>query len=254
MPEVVLAGIKKRFQTGWAVHDYTLTVPDGVCWAVLGLSGAGKSLLLKLIGGLERPTKGRISVGGRTLSPLQRWIAPSRRAVGFMSQDYPIPENRTVIAHIRSGFAGRGFSRAGRDRAIGDMQERLGIVGIDKKLPYQISGGERQRVGLCRALAPGHKLLLLDEPLTALDPHQRKDLAQLVRDLHRDLGLTVLYVTHYLEEAEFLSDRAVFIHEGRIVQAATWMEFRTKPADRSIGAFFSVPGTRSGVLGSLLRV
>lgn len=243
MPEVVLEGVKKRFETGWAIHDFSITIPDGACWAVLGPSGAGKSLFLKLISGIEKPTKGTISIGGKVQSAFQRWFPPSRRAIGFMSQDYPMPENRTVIGHIRKGFAGRGIRGADRDDAIREMQTELDIKGIDKKFPFQVSGGERQRAGLCRALAPGHKLLLLDEPLSSLDPHQRKEFAHLIKRLHEDLDLTILYVTHYLEEAEFLSDRAVLINEGRIVQVGSWMELRTKPAESFVGTFMSAQRT-----------
>ena len=246
MPEVILDGVKKRFETGWAIHDFSIAIPDGSCWAVLGPSGAGKSLFLKLIAGLEKPTKGTVSVGGRTLSAFQRWISPTRRAVGFMSQDCPMPENQTAAGYIRKGFAGRGFSGNERDEAIRAMQKKLGIEGVDKKYPYQLSGGERQRIGLCRALAPGHKLLLLDEPLSSLDPHQRKDLARLVKRLREDLKLTVLYVTHYLEEAEFLSDRAILIHEGRIIQAGAWIDLRTKPAAPFVGTFLSAQRTGGG--------
>ncbi len=253
MPEIVLDGVKKRFETGWAIHDYTITIPHGACWAVIGPSGAGKSLLLRLICGSERPTKGRIMVGGKVLSAFQRWISPTRRSIGYMSQDSPLPENQTVLRIIRGGFAGRGFSSVERDKAVNEMQERLGISGLDKKMPFQISGGERQRVALCRALAPGHKLLLLDEPLTALDPHQRKDFLHLLWQLHKELNLTVLYVTHYLEEAQSLCDRAILVYEGKILQSGRWLDFRTKPSSPFVGQFLSTPHGYGGSFGALLR-
>ena len=208
--------------------------------ALLGPSGAGKSLLLLLIAGIEKPTSGTVFIDGKAMNAIDRFLSPSRRGTGLVTQDMPLHPQKTALAYIRSGFRGKKMSRPDRDRYIHQMLNRLGVQGHEKKLPHQISGGERGRFALIRALAPSNKILLLDEPLSALDPDQREEMVNLIRELHDEMGLTTVYVTHYIEEARSLCDRVIVVNNGRIVQQGSWIDLRYKAVDPFVRDFLSV--------------
>ena len=238
--KIELVKVYKRFETGVAVHEVSFSIQRRERVALLGPSGAGKSLLLMLIAGIEKPTSGTVFIDGKAMNTFQRFLSPSRRGTGLVTQDMPLHPQKTALAYIRSGFRGKKMPHADRDRYIDQMLDRLGVQGHEKKVPRQISGGERGRFALIRALAPGNKILLLDEPLSALDPHQREEMVKLIRELHDEMGLTTIYVTHYIEEAQSLCDRVILINNGRIIQQGTWIELRYKPVDSFVRDFLSV--------------
>jgi len=239
-PKIELARVSKRFERDVVLHEVSFSVEEGGRVALLGPSGAGKSLILMLIAGLEKPTSGTVYIDGKAMNTFKRFLSPARRGTGLVTQDMPLQPHKTALAYMQSGFQGKRMSHAERDRYINQMLDRLGVRGHEKKLPHQISGGERGRFALTRALAPGNRILLLDEPLSALDPHQREDMVKLIRELHDEMGLTTIYVTHYVEEAQSLCDRVILVNHGRIVQQGTWVELRYKPADPFVRDFLSV--------------
>lgn len=239
-PRIELAKVCKRFETGVVLHDISFSVQPGERVALLGASGAGKSLVMMLIAGVEKPTSGTVFIDGKAMNTFQRFLSPSRRGTGLITQDMPLHPQKTALAYMRSGFRGKKTPHTDRDRYINQMLDRLGVQGHEKKLPHQISGGERGRFALIRALAPGNRILLFDEPLSALDPHQREEMVKLIRELHGEMGLTTMYVTHYIEEAQSLCDRVILINNGRVVQQGTWIELRYKPVDPFVRDFLSV--------------
>ncbi|HOE12689.1 MAG TPA: ATP-binding cassette domain-containing protein [bacterium] len=231
LSKIELLQITKRFETGTALHDITFSVEPGERIALLGPSGAGKSLTLRLIAGLEKPTTGTVQIDGRPMNALRRFFAPSRRGTGLVTQDMPLHPQKDALAFVRSGFRGKKISSEDRNRYIRDMMERLEVAGKERRLPHQLSGGERGRFALIRALAPGNRILLLDEPLSALDPHQREEMIDLIRTLHDEMSLTTIYVTHYIEEAQSLCDRVILLCNGRIIQQGTWTDLKYKPVE-----------------------
>jgi len=218
LSKIELLQITKRFETGTALQDITFSVEPGERVALLGPSGAGKSLTLRLIAGLEKPTSGQVRIDGKPMNALRRFFTPSRRGTGLVTQDMSLHPQKDALAFVRSGFRGKKISFEDRNRYIQEMMTRLEVAGKERRLPHQLSGGERGRFALIRALAPGNRILLLDEPLAALDPHQRKEMIDLIRRLHDEMRLTTIYVTHYIEEAQSLCDRVILLRNGRVIQ------------------------------------
>lgn len=250
--KIELHKVCKRFETGRALHDLSFSIEPGEKVALLGPSGAGKSLILRLIAGTEKPTSGTVSIDGKAMNALHRSLSPARRGTGLVTQDMPLHPHRSVLATIRSGFAGKKIAKDDRDRFIQQMLLRLDVTGLERKFPHQISGGERGRFALIRALAPGNRILLLDEPFSGLDPHQREDMLKLISELHEEMNLTTVYVTHYVEEAQTLCDRVVVLDKGRLIQCGTWIDIRYKPADSFVREHLSV-STRFNMPRELLE-
>ncbi len=251
-PKIELDNVCKRFETGRALHDISFPIQAGEKVALLGPSGAGKSLILRLVAGTEKPTSGTVSIDNKAMNALHRFLSPSRRGTGLVTQDMPLHPHRTALATVRSGFVGKKITKEKRDEYIRDMLERLAVAGLEKKFPHQISGGERGRFALIRALAPGNRILLLDEPFSALDPHQREDMVKLISELHEEMNLTTVYVTHYVEEAQSFCDRVVVLDKGRVIQHGTWIDIRYKPADSFVREHLSVQ-TRFAIPRELLE-
>ncbi|MFH1744509.1 MAG: ABC transporter ATP-binding protein [bacterium] len=238
--KIELIKISKRFETGVALHDISFQIQPGERVALLGPSGAGKSVILQIIAGIQKPTSGAVMIDGKAMNAFQRFFSPSRRGTGLVTQDMPLHPQKTALSFVRSGFRGKKIPHSERDKYISEMMDRLRVQGLEKKLPHHLSGGERGRFALIRALAPGNKILLLDEPLSALDPHQREEMVDLVRELHDEMGLTTIYVTHYIEEAQSLCDRIILINNGRMVQQGTWIDLRYKPAEPFVRDYLSI--------------
>jgi molybdate transport system ATP-binding protein len=203
--------------------ELTLGVGLGETLALAGPSGAGKSSLLRAVAGLVRPRRGRIEVGGETWLDAERGInlPPERRAVGFMFQEYALFPHLSVLGNVRYGATA----------PVEPLLERFGLQPLARVRPTELSGGERQRVALARALARQPKVLLLDEPTAALDPHTRAHVRAELRRALRELRLPALLVTHDFEEAAALADRVGVLVEGRLVQAGTPAELTAAPAD-----------------------
>ena len=202
--------VSKRFGAFNALDDVSLEVAAGELVCLLGPSGCGKTTLLRCIAGLERQDNGVLYLGDRDVSDL----APQARDYGILFQSYALFPNLTVEANIAYGLA--GSNRDVVRKRVAAMLELVGLTGSEKKFPGQLSGGQQQRVALARALAPSPSLLLLDEPLGALDALTRIEMQQLIENLWRKHGFTVLLVTHDVSEAVAIADRVILIEDGAI--------------------------------------
>jgi len=202
-----------------------LVIPSGKFFTLLGPSGCGKTTLLRMLGGFVRPDGGRILFGGDDVTD----IPVHRRGVGMVFQDYALFPDRSVLANVCYGLAARNVSRdAAADRALA-MLERVGLKAYADRAPAALSGGQRQRVAMARALVIAPRLLLLDEPLSALDVKLRVELRSMIRDLQIEAGITTVFVTHDQEEALAMSDFIAVMDRGRIVQIGSPGEIYTRP-------------------------
>jgi iron(III) transport system ATP-binding protein len=230
---LALEGIAKKFGAFVALSGITLQIRAGEFVCFLGPSGCGKTTLLRIIAGLERQNAGRVLMAGRDVSGLP----PGHRNYGIVFQSYALFPNLTVARNVAYGLDSR---RAPRDRVEARVDELLALVGLTRhrdKYPAQLSGGEQQRVALARALAPSPALLLLDEPLSALDARVRQALRQEVRALQRRLGITTVMVTHDQEEALAMADRIVVMNHGVVEQVGTPREVYTEPRSPFVARF-----------------
>jgi putative spermidine/putrescine transport system ATP-binding protein len=228
-----LTDIQKRFGDVAAVADFNLAAERGEFVSFLGPSGCGKTTTLRMIAGFEQPTDGTIVVDGTDITHRP----PNRRNVGMVFQSYALFPNMSVADNIGFGLKVR---KQPRDQIRKKVAELLGIINLPDKgnrYPYQLSGGQQQRVALARALAIEPQVLLLDEPLSALDAKIRIVLRKEIRSIQRQLGITTVYVTHDQEEALSLSDRVVVMSEGRIEQIGTPAEIYNFPATPFVASF-----------------
>jgi molybdate transport system ATP-binding protein len=231
--------------------DFTLDVAwsagDGVA-VLFGPSGAGKTLTLQCLAGLIRPDAGRIALGERVLFDAARGIdvPPQRRRIGYVFQGYALFPHLTVADNV--GFGLRETPRAQRRERVARMLERLGLAGLARRYPRELSGGERQRVALGRALAIEPALLLLDEPLSALDAPLRRALRDELRGLLSDVGTAAVLVTHDFVEAYRLADRIVVYDGGRVVQSAPRAELLWQPASEAVARIMGVRNLLSGTV------
>ena len=228
------------------LHDVTLSVATGEAVGVLGPNGAGKTTLLRAIAGLDIQTTGRIEQGGRDISALP----PSRRDFGIVFQSYALFPNLTGAQNVAYGLP---HARGRRVEVAGRVRELLEMVGLGehgRKYPAQLSGGQQQRVALARALATAPGLLLLDEPLSALDAKVRVHLRHEVKQLQRRLGVTTIMVTHDQEEALTMADRIVVMRGGAIEQVGTPLEIYREPASPFVADFI---GVMNFVAGTVVR-
>ena len=228
-----LTNIQKQFAGTSAVVDFNLAMERGEFVSFLGPSGCGKTTTLRMIAGFEEPTFGRITVDGQDITSLP----PNRRNVGMVFQSYALFPNMTVAGNIGFGMRVRGKGKAEISKRVDELLELIHLEGRGNRFPYQLSGGQQQRVALARALAIEPRLLLLDEPLSALDAKIRVALRAEIRAIQRQLGITTVYVTHDQEEALSLSDRVVVMSEGRIEQVGAPFEIYNFPSTRFVASF-----------------
>ena len=228
-----LSGIQKRFGDVAAVQDFDLAAERGEFVSFLGPSGCGKTTTLRMIAGFERPTAGSIAIDGKDVTHQ----APNQRNVGMVFQSYALFPNMNVASNIGFGLKIRKRPKADVDRRVAELLELIHLEGRGDRFPWQLSGGQQQRVALARALAIEPTVLLLDEPLSALDAKIRVALRHESRQIQRQLGITTVYVTHDQEEALELSDRIVVMSEGRIEQIGTPFEIYNFPATSFVASF-----------------
>jgi ABC-type Fe3+/spermidine/putrescine transport system ATPase subunit len=235
--EVVLdvQALSKSYGGTVALERVDLKVHKGELLTLLGPSGSGKTTLLKAIAGFEAPSSGRVLLRGRDISRL----SPSKRGVGMVFQHYALFPHMTVGQNVGYGLKLRGFSRGARERRVEEMLELLRLEGLQGRYPRQLSGGQQQRVALGRALAYDPELILMDEPLGALDRALRIEMEEQIRGLHRDLGATIVYVTHDQQEALALSDRIAIMRAGRVASVGVPGELYRCPADSFVAGFFA---------------
>jgi putrescine transport system ATP-binding protein len=232
-PHIAFTNVTKRFGTFTAVDDLSLGIYEKEFFALLGASGCGKSTLLRMLAGFEEPTSGSITLEDKDL----RGIPPYRRPVNMMFQSYALFPHMTVEANIAFGLKQDRMPKSEIDDRVGEMLRLVKMKDFAKRKPHQLSGGQRQRVALARSLAKQPKVLLLDEPLGALDKKLREETQFELVDLQQDLGLTFVVVTHDQEEAMTMADRIAVMKEGRILQVATPAEVYEAPASRFVADF-----------------
>src|SRR5918997_5500365 len=231
--EVELRGLTKRFDDVVAVDAIDLHVDAGEFLSLLGPSGCGKTTTLRLIAGFERPDEGAVLIGGEDVVRLP----PYRREVNTVFQSYALFPHLRVIDNVAYGLKQRGFSKEERRDRARAMLELVRLPEVETRKPRQLSGGQQQRVALARALVMEPKVLLLDEPLGALDLKVRKQLQIELKRIQERVGITFVYVTHDQEEALAMSDRVAVMNEGRIEQIGTPREIYDAPATQFVADF-----------------
>jgi putative spermidine/putrescine transport system ATP-binding protein len=233
MSYLELTNVQKRFGETVAVENFTLAAEAGEFVSFLGPSGCGKTTTLRMIAGFEQPTSGRIMINGEDVT----YKAPNKRNVGMVFQSYALFPNMSVADNIGFGLKVRKKPKDQIRRRVDELLETVNLPGKGSRYPYQLSGGQQQRVALARALAFEPQVLLLDEPLSALDAKIRVALRHEIRSIQRQLGITTVYVTHDQEEALSLSDRVVVMSEGRMEQLGTPFEIYNFPTTAFVASF-----------------
>ena len=233
MSFINLRNVKKNFGATTVVHDFSLAIEKGEFVSFLGPSGCGKTTILRMVAGFESVSGGAISIAGRDVTGLP----PAQRDVGMVFQAYALFPNMTVADNIAFGLRVKNAPQAEIKSRVEEMLALIKLPQLAQRYPYQLSGGQQQRVALARALAVSPKVLLLDEPLSALDAKIRISLREEIRGLQRKLGITTIFVTHDQEEALSMSDRIVVMHEGRAEQVGTPPEIYNRPTTRFVAAF-----------------
>ncbi|MEU9715838.1 ATP-binding cassette domain-containing protein [Streptomyces sp. NPDC047976] len=238
-PAVEFRAVRKEFPGGAvAVDDVSLTVAPGTVFGVVGHSGAGKSTLLRLVNGLEEPTSGSVLVDGHDLAALgERGLRPVRREIGMIFQQFNLFRSRTVLGNVLYPLRLAGLSRADARARAEETLEFVGLSGHGKRYPEQLSGGQRQRVGIARALATRPKVLLCDEATSALDPQTTGEVLALLRRVNRELGVTIVLITHEMEVVRGLCDRVAVMEDGRVVETGEVYEVFARPQHPTTAAF-----------------
>ena len=241
-----------------AVDNISIDVQRGTVLALLGWSGCGKTTTLRLIAGLERPDSGEVWLNGTLVSDRNTWIAPEKRKIGMVFQDYALFPHMTVEANI--AFSIKSLPRRERQDRIREMLELAGLQGYGKRFPHELSGGQQQRVALVRALAADPAVVLLDEPFSNLDAALRKQTRSEVRRILKDSGTTTVFVTHDQEEAMSIADEVAVIRSGQILQVGSPRQVYLHPENRAVAEFVGeanfLPGVAYGdhvktLIGSL---
>ena len=240
--QIELIGIRKEFGDVVAVDGADLSVADGELFAILGPSGSGKTTILRLIAGFERPTAGAVKLGGRDVTALP----PARRDTNTVFQQYALFPHMTVAQNVEYGLRVRGVARAERQRRAGEALDMVRLGGYAARKPAQLSGGQQQRVALARALVGRPKVLLLDEPLGALDLKLREQMQLELRAIQRELGITFVIVTHDQDEALTLCDRLAVFNEGRIEQVGAARDVYENPVNRFVADFVGTSNVLDG--------
>ena len=243
-PAILLAGLRKEFPGNppvVAVDGADLAIADGEFFSMLGPSGSGKTTVLRMIAGFEVPTAGRIELGGRDVTAAQ----PYDRDVNTVFQDYALFPHMSVLENVEYGLRVKKVGRSERRKRAMDALEQVRLADLPARRPGALSGGQRQRVALARALVNRPKVLLLDEPLGALDLKLREQMQVELKAIQRDVGITFLFVTHQ-EEALTLSDRVAVFNAGRIEQVGTAREVYEQPASGFVAGFVGTSNLLTG--------
>jgi putative spermidine/putrescine transport system ATP-binding protein len=238
-PFLKIDNITKSFKDTQVVKGVDLAFNKGEFVSLLGPSGCGKTTILRMIAGFETPTSGSILVEGKDITVLP----PNRRKIGMVFQAYALFPNMNVGDNIGFGLKIAGMPRVERAARVEEMLKLIGLAGYGKRFPFELSGGQQQRVALARAIAPRPSMLLLDEPLSALDAKVRVRLREEIRAIQRELGITTVFVTHDQEEALSISDRIVVMNAGKVEQFGTPFEIYNRPQTRFAATFVGTLNT-----------
>ncbi len=241
-PDVEILGVTKRFGDVVAVDDMTLRIAHGEFYSLLGPSGCGKTTTLRMIAGFEQPTSGEILLDGNPVAG----VPPYRRNVNTVFQHYALFPHMDVAQNVGYGLRQRKVGRADVERRAAEALELVRLGGYGRRRTWELSGGQQQRVALARALVNRPTVLLLDEPLGALDLKLRKEMQLELKALQREVGITFVYVTHDQEEALTMSDRIVVMHDGRIQQSGQPTELYERPVNRFVANFIGVSNPLAG--------
>lgn len=233
MPYVIAKNLSKAFGNNSVFDNINFTIEKGELITLLGPSGCGKSTLLRCIAGLEQLNEGEIHINKQNMT----YKPPQQRGIGMVFQSYALFPNMTASDNIAFGLKMRNIEPNERAKRVAEVIEMVELKGKEQQYPHRLSGGQRQRVALARALVMKPQILLLDEPLSALDARIRKNLRQQIRQIQRELGLTTIFVTHDQEEALILSDRIFLMNKGEIVQTDTAENIYTQPANEFVAGF-----------------
>ena len=243
---LLVAQVQKSFGRHNALKGVDLEVREGEFFTLLGPSGCGKTTLLRLIAGLELPDSGHIFLGGRDITRLPA----AKREVNTVFQSYALFPHLNVFDNVAFGLRARQVEPAETGRRVGEKLELLGLSGLEKRYPHQLSGGQKQRVALARALVNEPRVLLLDEPMSALDAHLRAQVQEDLRRLQRELKQTFILVTHDQDEAMVVSDRLAVMREGQVEQVGEPREVYSQPRNQFVAEFLGaaniIPARRDG--------
>lgn len=252
VPQIELVGVRKEFgdtrNRVVAVENADLSIADGELFAILGPSGSGKTTVLRMIAGFEQPTAGIIRLGGRDVTPV-----PARhRDVNTVFQEYALFPHMTVAQNVEYGLKVRGVAKSERRRRTGEALEMVRLADFGPRKPAQLSGGQRQRVALARALVGRPRVLLLDEPLGALDLKLREQMQVELKAIQREVGITFVIVTHDQDEALTLCDRLAVFNNGRIEQVGAAREVYENPLNRFVADFVGTSNVLDGEVAQTL--
>ncbi len=242
MASVSVRGLTKRFGRVTALDDVSIEFADGGFYGLLGPSGSGKTTLLRAIAGFEFPEAGTIEIGGQ---PIEK-LPPEKRDIGLMFQSYALFPNMSVFDNVAFGLKVRGLSSAEIRSRVKDALSLVRLTEHDKRRPHQLSGGQRQRVALARATVIRPRVLLLDEPLSALDKALRTGMQVELKRIQREIGITTIFVTHDQEEALTLSDKVGVLRDGRLVQEGAPREIYDRPKTAFAATFLGEANLLSG--------
>jgi spermidine/putrescine transport system ATP-binding protein len=246
-PDVEIIGVTKRFDTVTAVDAMDLSIARGTFYSLLGPSGCGKTTTLRMIAGFEQPTEGEIMLSGQPIAG----VPPYQRNVNTVFQHYALFPHMNVAQNVGYGLRQRKVGKAEEQRRVGEALELVRLGGYGKRRTWEMSGGQQQRVALARALVNRPTVLLLDEPLGALDLKLRKEMQLELKALQREVGITFVYVTHDQEEALTMSDTIVVMRDGRIQQQGGPTDLYERPVNRFVADFI---GTSNPLRGRILSV
>jgi putative spermidine/putrescine transport system ATP-binding protein len=234
-----LSHLEKSFGPTRVVKDFDLAVEQGEFVSFLGPSGCGKTTVLRMVAGFEAPTSGSITIDGQDVTGLR----PNQRNIGMVFQAYALFPNLTVAGNVGFGLRVAGTPKSEIKGRVQEMLALIGLPDLAERYPFQLSGGQQQRVALARALAPRPRVLLLDEPLSALDAKIRVALREEIKEIQQKLGITTIFVTHDQEEALSISDRIVVMHQGIADQTGTPFEIYNRPTTRFVAQFVGTLNT-----------
>lgn len=243
---IAFRGISKRYGSSLALHTIDLTVRKGEFLSLLGPSGSGKSTILNIIAGAVAPSTGSIVLDGKDVST----VPPRERGLGMVFQNYALLPHLNVFDNVAFPLRIRGLGKSEIQQRVRSALERVGLSGYENRKPREMSGGQQQRVGIARCIVYSPSVILMDEPLGALDKKLRDQLQGEIKRLHRDLGTTLVYVTHDQEEALNLSDRVCLMNAGRIAQLGTPDELYFEPASEFVADFVGESNLLEGVVQS----
>lgn len=247
MAYVEFKSISKHFGNSVAVADLEMEIEQGEFFSLLGPSGCGKSTTLRMLAGFVKPTTGSIEVHGRDVTALP----PEARDIGIVFQNYAIFPHMTVFDNIAFGLVERKLDRVEIKQKVDAALAEVGMTGFEDRYERELSGGQKQRVALARVLVIEPEILLLDEPLSALDKKMREEMKFWIKNIQKSVGITTIYVTHDQSEALTMSDRIAVMDQGRVLQIGTPVEIYEQPASRFIAEFIGESNLLNGTISSV---